>query len=188
MKKIHVGIVVGSNRRESINRRLASGIMRLVDPKKYSFVLLDIAGLPMFNLDDERNSPHTVRDFKASVRQTDALLFVTPEHNRSVPAVLKNAVDWGSRPLAENIWNGKPVAITGSSPGPIGSAVAQLHLRQILGALGALIVGGEAYISVRPDLYDAAGSINSAIVREVIDQHLTRLYDTTSALLVQKTT
>src|SRR5262249_61642538 len=84
-----------------------------------------------------------------------AVLFVTPEHNRSFPAVLKNAIDWGARPYGQNSWSGKPVAITGTSPGALGTAVAQLHLRQVLGTLGALVMGGEAYISFKPGLLDS---------------------------------
>jgi chromate reductase, NAD(P)H dehydrogenase (quinone) len=84
---------------------------------------------------------------------------VTPEHNRSIPALLKNAIDWGTRPHGQNAWSGKPAAITGTSPGAIGAAVAQMHLRQVLGNLGVLVIGGEAHLSFKPDLVDADGII-----------------------------
>ncbi len=100
----------------------------------------------------EGDRPASVRGFTAEVASTDALLVLTPEHNPSIPAVLKNAIDWGSKPMDQNVWRGKPAAITGTSPGAIGAAVGQQHLRQILGILGATVMGGEAYISFRPDL------------------------------------
>src|SRR5262249_44861165 len=94
------------------------------------------------------------------IEAADGVLVVTPEHNRSVPTVLKNAIDWAARPYGQNSWAGKVVAIAGTSPGAIGTALAQQHLRQILGSsLGALVMGGEAYISFKPGLIDDAGEI-----------------------------
>ena len=90
---------------------------------------------------------------------------MTPEHNRSLPAVLKNAIDWGSKPMDRNVWKGKVVAITGTSPSAIGTAVGQQHLRQVLGILGSLVIGGEAYISFKPDLMDESGDIANASTR-----------------------
>ena len=120
---------------------------------------VQIDDLPMYNQDLEGDRPASVRRFTAEVAATDALLVLTPEHNRSLPAVLKNAIDWGSKPADQNVWRGKPAAITGTSPGAIGAAVGQQHLRQILGILGSLVMGGEAYISFKPDLLDADGNI-----------------------------
>jgi chromate reductase len=158
MSKFKVAIVVGSNRRESINRKLAQAIVRLADGRFVAnFVQID--DLPMYNQDLESPLPTGVARFKAEIKQADALLFVTPEHNRSLPAVLKNAIDWGARPYGRNSWTGKPVAITGTSPGAIGTAVAQQHLRQILGNLGVLVMGGEAYVTFKAGLIDDAGSI-----------------------------
>ena len=87
--------------------------------------------------------------FKSEIAAADGVLFVTPEHSRSIPAVLKNAIDWGARPWGKNSWTGKLAAVTGTSPGAIGTALAQQHLRQILGAQGVLLMGGEAYIAVQ---------------------------------------
>jgi chromate reductase, NAD(P)H dehydrogenase (quinone) len=116
--------------------------------------------------------PSAVVRFTNEVGAADAVLFVTPEHNRSIPAVLKNAIDWGSKPTERNVWKGKPVAITGTSPGAIGTAVGQQHLRQILGALGSLVMGGEAYISFRSDLIGYDQNITNEATRSFLSQYL----------------
>jgi chromate reductase len=109
--------------------------------------------------------PDAVVRFKSEIAAADGLLFVTPEHSRSIPAVLKNAIDWGARPYGQNSWAGKPAAMTGTSPGAIGAAVAQQHLRQILGVLGVLVMGGEAYITFKPGLVDDQGKISDESTR-----------------------
>ena len=153
MPKVNVAVMVGSNRRESVNRKLARALAKLGD-EKLTTTFVQIDDLPMFNQDQENPLPASVARFKAEIGQADALLFVTPEHNRSIPAVLKNAIDWGARPYGRNSWVGKLAAITGTSPGAIGTAVAQQHLRQVLGNLGALVMGGEAYVTFKPNLID----------------------------------
>jgi chromate reductase, NAD(P)H dehydrogenase (quinone) len=158
MRKFKVAVVVGSNRRESINRKLAQAIAKLAE-NRVDAKLVQIGDLPMYNQDLESPLPAGVARFKTEIEQADALLFVTPEHNRSLPAVLKNAIDWGARPYGRNSWGGKPVAITGTSPGAIATAIAQQHLRQILGDLGALVMGGEAYLTFKSGLIDDAGVI-----------------------------
>jgi chromate reductase len=151
-----VGIIVGSNRRASINRRLAKALANLIaDRVDVHWIAID--DLPMYNQDLEDARPEVVRRFTGEVARMTGLLFVTPEHNRSLPAVLKNAIDWGSKPTEQNVWRGKVAAITGTSFGAIGTAVGQQHLRQILGILGVLVMGGEAYISFRPDPVDEDG-------------------------------
>ena len=157
MSKPRVGIIVGSNRRESINRRLAKALAKLA-ADELDFGWIGIDTLPMYNQDLEADRPDAVRRFTADVARYPALLFVTPEHNRSVPAVLKNAIDWGSKPTERNVWRGKVAAITGTSFGAIGTALGQQHLRQILAILGVLVMGGEAYISFRPDPVDDDGN------------------------------
>jgi chromate reductase len=167
MPKINVAVVVGSNRRESINRKLAHALVKLADSKLVAnFVQLD--DLPMFNQDLESSLPASVQRFKSEIEQASALLFVTPEHNRSIPAVLKNAIDWGARPYGRNSWSGKPAAITGTSPGPLGAAVAQQHLRQVLGDLGALVMGGEAYVAFKPGLIDDAHAVADTSSRQFL--------------------
>jgi len=148
-----VALIVGSNRKESINRKLAHAMARLAPPT-LRFEEIRIDDLPMYNADLEPDRPGVVKRFTAEVASCQAALIVMPEHNRSLPAVLKNAIDWGSKPMDANIWRDKPTAITGTSPGAIGAAVGQQHLRQILGILGATVMGGEAYVSFKPGLID----------------------------------
>ena len=161
MPKVNVAVVVGSNRRQSINRKLAEAFAKLV-AEKLAIRFVRIDDLPMYNQDLESPLPASVARFKAELEAADALLVFTPEHNRSIPAVLKNAIDWGTRPYGQNSWAGKATGVTGTSPGAIGSAIAQQHLRQVLGNLGALVMGGEAYISFRPDLIDDSNVITDA--------------------------
>jgi chromate reductase, NAD(P)H dehydrogenase (quinone) len=164
MAEVNVAIIVGSNRRDSINRKLARALVRLADGGlAASFVQID--DLPMYNQDLENPLPASVARFKASVEEAAALLFVSPEHNRSIPAVLKNAIDWGTRPYGRNSWAGKAVAIIGTSPGAIGTAIAQQHLRHVLGDLGALVMGGEAYLTFKPELIDEADTVTDAGTR-----------------------
>jgi chromate reductase len=158
MTGINVAIVVGSNRRESINRKLAHALAKLAEGNLATHII-QIDDLPIFNQDHESPLPASVQRFKHQIERADAVLFVTPEHNRSIPAVLKNAIDWGARPYGQNSWAGKAAAITGTSPGAIGTAVAQQHLRQILGNLGVLVMGGEAYITYKPGLIDDGNHI-----------------------------
>src|ERR1700733_14867441 len=115
---LKIGLIVGSNRRESINRRLAHALVRLAQPGS-SFEEIRIDDLPIYNGDLEGKRPAEVERFVAAVGACDGILFVTAEHNRSVPAVLKSAIDWGSKPNDKNVWRDKPVAITGTSPGAI---------------------------------------------------------------------
>lgn len=154
-----IAVIVGSNRRNSINRKLAEAIAKLgagkFEPK---FVRID--DLPLFNQDNEGNlAPEVVR-FKDELAKADGVLIVTPEHNRSIPTVLKNAVDWGTRPWGKNNWAGKPIAIAGTSPGALGAALAQSHLRQVLsGSLSAFLFGGEVYVTFKPGLIDDHGNV-----------------------------
>ncbi len=151
-----IGIIVGSNRRESINRRLAKALAKLLEDR-FAIRWIAIDDLPIYNGDLEGRRPAVVDRFTAEVASVDAVLFVSPEHNRSLTALLKNALDWGSKPADKNVWRGKPAAIIGTSPGAIGTAVGQQHLRQILGVMGMLVMGGEAYISFKPEPVDHDG-------------------------------
>src|SRR5262245_26765306 len=176
MPKVNIAVVVGSNRRDSINRRLAQSLTRLAaDRLASTFVQID--DLPMYNQDLESPLPQSVARFKRVVEAADALLIVTPEHNRSIPAVLKNAIDWGTRPYGQNSWANKPAAIIGASPGAIGAAVAQQHLRQVLGNLGAVVMGGEAYLSFRPDLLDDSNAITDAGTHTFLQAFANRFAD-----------
>jgi len=167
MAKFKVAVIIGSNRRESVNRRLGHALTKL-GADKFAFSFIQIDDLPLYNQDLEAELPKSVARFKSEVAAADGLLFVTPEHNRSIPTVLKNAIDWGARPYGQNSWNHKPAAITGTSPGAIGTAIAQQHLRQVLGNLGVLIMGGEAYVSFKPGLIDADGAIADESTRKFL--------------------
>jgi chromate reductase len=164
MAKLKLGIVVGSARRDSINRKLAQALARL-GADKFETKFLKIDDLPIYNQDLETDLPATVKRFKTEIAAADAILFVTPEHNRSIPTLLKNAIDWGSRPYGTSAWIGKPAATTGTSGGAMSSALAQQHLRQILGNIGMHVMGGEAYIAFRPELIDAQQNVADENVR-----------------------
>ena len=173
MAKPRIAVIVGSNRRDSINRKLAHAMAKLgADAFDAQFVRID--DLPMYNQDNEGNLPPEVVRFKSELAQADGVLILTPEHDRSIPAVLKNAVDWGSRPYGKNSWAGKPAFITGTSPGAIGSALAQQHLRSVMTGLGMILLGGEAYITFKPDLVDAEGRIGDESTRKFLQGFLDR--------------
>jgi chromate reductase len=173
MEKFNIAVVVGSNRRSSLNRKLAEALARL-GADKFTVNFLQIDDLPLYNQDLEAELPQSVVRFKSQIEAADGLLVVTPEHNRSIPAVLKNAIDWGARPHGRNSWAGRVAAITGTSPGATSTALAQQHLRQILGVLGVLVMGGEAYISFKPGLVDETGIVpdesTRAFLQSFIDQ------------------
>src|SRR5262245_51091327 len=158
MTKHKIAVIVGSNRRGSLNARLAQALA-VLGADKLSFGVVRIDDLPLYNPDLEAELPASVRRFKSEIEAADGILVVTPEHNRSLPAVLKNAIDWGARPYGKNSWAGKVAAITGTSPGAIGTALAQQHLRQVLGILGVLVMGGEAYVAFGPGLIDDSGKV-----------------------------
>ena len=153
MSQYQIAVVVGSLRRDSFNRQLANAVIALAPPE-FSFKHVRIDDLPLYNQDDEGNLPPSVLRFKAELAAAAGILFVTPEHSRSIPAVLKNAIDWGARPWGKNSWTGKIAAVTGTSQGAISTALAQQHLRQILGAQGVVLSGGEAYLQFKPGLID----------------------------------
>jgi chromate reductase len=153
-----IAVIAGSNRRDSINRKLALALAKL-GAGKFDAKLVRIDDLPMYNQDIEANLPAEVVRFKNEIARADGVLIVTPEHNRSIPTVLKNAIDWGARPYGKSVWPGKPAFITGTSPGAIGSALAQQHLRSVMTGLGMILLGGEAYVTFKPNLIDEHGNI-----------------------------
>src|ERR1700689_3874419 len=173
MAKPHVVIIVGSNRRDSINRKLGRALAKL-GAEHFDVDIVRIDDLPMFNQDNEGNlTPEIVR-FKDEISRADGVMIITPEHDRSIPAVLKNAVDWGARPYGKNSWTGKPAFITGTSPGAIGSALAQQHLRSVMTGLGMILLGGEAYITFKPNLIDAEGNIGDESTLKFLQGFLDR--------------
>ena len=178
---VRTGIIVGSNRRESINRRLALALAKL-SADRLDFTWIRIDDLPMYNQDLEGQRPAVVDRFTAEVASMVAVLFVSPEHNRSVTALLKNAIDWGSKPTDRNVWRGKIAAITGTSFGAIGTAVGQQHLRQILAILGMTVMGGEAYISFRPDPVDTEGNFVDDSKRAFCQAYMNQFADLVAKL------
>jgi chromate reductase len=152
-------VIVGSLRRDSLNRKLADAVIRL-GPDGFTFEMAEIGDLPLYNQDDDANQPQPVKRLKAQVAAAQGVMFVTPEYNRSIPGVLKNALDTASRPYGQSAWAGKPAGIIGISPGAVGTAAAQQHLRPILAYLDMKVMGQpEAYIQAKDGLFDDAGNI-----------------------------
>jgi chromate reductase len=171
MAAFKVAVIVGSNRRESVNRQYAKALAKLAAAgMEFRFVRID--DLPLYNQDDEGNLPASVVRFKSEIAAADGVLFVTPEHSRSIPAALKNAVDWGARPWGKNSWAGKVAAVAGTSQGAISTALAQQHLRQILGAQGVVLSGGETYLQFKPDLIDANDVVTDEGTRKFLKSFL----------------
>ncbi|MGD0230974.1 MAG: NAD(P)H-dependent oxidoreductase [Syntrophorhabdales bacterium] len=159
MSQYQIAVVIGSLRRDSFNRKLANAIIKLAPPE-FSFKQLQIGDLPLYDQDDDSNQAEPVKRLKSEIRAAQGLLFVTPEYNRSIPGVLKNAIDHASRPYGDSAWPGKPAGIVGASIGLIGSALAQQQLRHILAYLDVPTLGQpEAYIYVKDGLFDEAGNI-----------------------------
>jgi chromate reductase len=168
-----IGVLVGSLRRESINRRLAHALVRLAPPS-LDFHTIALDELPIYNGDLEAARPEPVNRFTAAFADLDGVLIVTPEFNRSLPAVLKNAIDWGSKPMDRNVWRDKAVALAGTTPGAIGTSAAQLHLRQILGALNASVAGGECYVTFKPGLIEEDGAVADDSTRQFLKNYIDR--------------
>ena len=173
MPKPQIAVIVGSNRRESINRKLAHALIKL-GAGKFDAKFVRIDDLPMYNQDNEGTLPPEVVRYKDELAHADGVLIVTPEHDRSIPAVLKNAIDWGARPWGKNSWLGKPGFITGTSPGAIGSALAQQHLRSVMLGLGMTLLGGEAYVTFKPDLVNDHGDIGDETTKKFLQDFVDR--------------
>jgi chromate reductase len=157
MNQYQIAVIVGSLRRESLNRKLATAIVKLAPPE-FTFRQVQVGDLPLYNQDDDTNQAPPVRRLKAEIAASQGLLFVTPEYNRSIPGVLKNAVDHASRPHGQNAWAGKPAGVLGISPGAMGTSMAQQHLRNVLVAVDVLTLGQpEMFIQAKDGLFDSAG-------------------------------
>lgn len=168
-----IGIIIGSLRKNSFSGSIADYVKNH-GPKGYVFKIIDIGGLPLYNQDYDGEDFKEYTVFRNEVKTLDAVLFITPEHNRSIPAALKNALDIGSRPYGENVWNGKPGAVISQSPGGIGGFGANHHLRQILAFLNVLTLAQpEAYIGSFHTLIDENGELNNEATKEFLDGFLT---------------
>ena len=133
-RSLSIAVIIGSLRKQSFNRRLANALVRLPEAEGHSFSFSEIAGLPLYNQDDDADQPAPTKQLKAEIRAADAVIFVTPEYNRSIPGVLKNAIDHVSRPFGDSAWPGKPAGVIDISPGATGTAMSQQHLRNVLAA------------------------------------------------------
>jgi chromate reductase len=159
MARYQIGVVVGSLRKESLNRKLAAAIAKLA-PAEFSFKHLEIGTLPLYDQDDDGHPAEAVTRFKADIAAAQAILFVTPEYNRSVPGVLKNALDQGSRPYGQSVWGGKPAGVIGISVGAMGTSMAQQHLRNVLAYLDMRVLAQpEAFLQNREGMFNADDSI-----------------------------
>jgi len=176
MSTYTVGYLVGSLSKASINRKLALALARLA-PKELTLQDLPFADLPLYNYDFDDAFPRPAQAFKEAVARVDAVLFVTPEYNRSIPGGLKNAIDWASRPYGKNAFARKPSAVIGASPGKIGTAVAQQHLRSILSFCNSPQMNSpEAYIQFTPGLITDEGEVTDESVQEFLRNYMAELY------------
>lgn len=159
MGALKVAVVVGSLRKDSYNRRLAEALMAMA-PQDLEFYMVGIGDLPLYNQDDDDAPAASVREMKAALGQAQAVLFVTPEYNRSMPGVLKNALDHGSRPYGQSVWAGKAAAVVGMSPGAAGTAMAQQHLRNVLSYLDMRVMTQpEIYLQYKDGFFEESGAI-----------------------------
>ncbi len=168
MSTFTVGYFVGSLSRTSINRRLARALEKLV-PEGLLMREIEYGELPLYNRDFDADYPPAARAFKESIVSADAVLFITPEYNRSIPGPLKNAIDWASRPYGQNAFTQKPSAVIGASPGKIGTAVGQQHLHSILAFCNSpQMTAIEAYIQFTPGLVDEEGNVSDTETAEFL--------------------
>jgi chromate reductase len=161
MSQYKIAVIVGSIRMDSLNQRLADALAKLAPPE-FSFSKVRIDDLPLYNQDDDGQPVVAVTRLRKEVAAADGLLFLTPEYNRSIPGVLKNAIDHASRPWGQSVWTGKPAGVLGVSVGVIGTALAQQHLRNILAYLDVPTLGQpEVFLQAKDGLFDADGNIGA---------------------------
>ena len=173
MEPLKVGYIVGSLSSKSINRMLANALIRLA-PDNLTFSEIEFKDLPLYSPDYDEKYPDVAVKFKQSIANVHAVLFVTPEYNRSIPGALKNAIDWASRPYGQNAFARKPSAIIGASPGPIGTAVGQQSLRSVLSYCNSPQMNAiEAYIHFKPDLISEDGEVSDERAREFLRKFIT---------------
>ena len=173
MSQYRIAVIVGSLRKDSFNKKLAQALVRLL-PAEFSAEISRIDDLPLYNQDDDANQSEAVKRLKSEIAAAHGVLFVTAEYNRSIPGVLKNALDHASRPYGQSAWAGKPAGVIGVSVGAIGTALAQQHLRNVLAYLDMPTLGQpEAFIQAKEGLFDADGSIGAGS-RDFVQGWLTR--------------
>jgi chromate reductase len=176
MSGYNVGYFVGSLAKASINRKLALALVRLA-PKELQLKEIPFVDLPLYNYDYDANFPPVARALKDAIAAVDAVLFVTPEYNRSIPGGLKNAIDWASRPYGKNSFTRKPSGVIGTSPGKIGTAVGQQHLRSILAFCNSPLMNSiEAYIQFTPGLISDNGEVTDDSVARFLRDYMAEFY------------
>ena len=174
--------IAGSLRRKSYNRAALRAAQQLVPPDTV-LDIFELDGIPVFSEDDERQPPVKIVELKKRIREADAILFVTPEYNYSIPGVLKNAIDWASRPYGDSAWTDKPAAIMGASLGTLGTARAQYHLRQVFVFLNVHAINQpEVMIANAAQNFDAEGNLTNESTKNLIRQLLTNLVTRTRDL------
>ena len=177
---MNVIAISGSLRKESLNTVLLRAL-QLLAPSDMQIEIVEIGNLPLYSQDTETAFPKEARALKEKIEAADGIIMATPEYNRSIPGVLKNAIDWISRPYGENSFVGKPILIAGVSLGKIGTAVAQSHLRQIMLHLNADVIGQpELYLGPAQEIFDADGNINNESTKELLVKALGILFDRAS--------
>jgi chromate reductase len=177
----------GSLRKQSFNRSALRAAVKLV-PAGMTLTTFDLVNIPLFNQDHERKPPEAVRQFKSAILEADAILIATPEYNYSVPGVLKNAIDWASRPYGESAWDGKPVGIMGASVGMLGTGRAQYHLRQMFVFLNMFPLNQpEVMIANADEKFDMDGNLKDEKTAEKIRELLKTLVDWTKMLKKART-
>lgn len=171
-----VGYLIGSIATRSINRKLAEALVRLAPPELV-MTEIPIADLPLYSYDYDADYPPVAKALKDAIGASDAILFVTPEYNRSIPGALKNAIDWASRPYGQNAFTRKPSAVIGTSPGKIGTAVGQQHLRSILAFCNSPQMNSvEAYIQFEEGLISDVGEVTNDDTREFLISFLAEFH------------
>lgn len=177
MKTYKVGYLVGSLASRSINRKLAKALTRLA-PKGLQLSEIAFRDLPLYSYDYDDDYPAVARTFKEAIRSADAILFVTPEYNRSIPGALKNAIDWASRPYGTNAFTRKPSAVIGTTPGSIGTAIAQQHLRSVLSFCNSPQMNApEAYIQFKqPDMITDDGEVTVDATRDFLRNYMNEFH------------
>lgn len=169
-----IAVIVGSLRKDSFNRQLANAIVKLAPPE-FSFKQIEIGDLPLYNQDNDGNPPESVKRLKSEIKAADGLIFVTAEYNRSIPGVLKNAIDHASRPYGQSAWTGKPGGILGVSPGALGTAIAQQQLRGVLAYLDVPTLGQpEAFIQMKEGMFDEKGNLANADTQKFLQGWMDR--------------
>ena len=177
MEKFKVGYFVGSLAKGSLNRKLSQALIKLA-PDNLEFKEITFSELPLYSYDYDANFPKVAKDLKKTIEEVDAVLFVTPEYNRSIPGALKNAIDWASRPYGQNSFTKKPSAIIGTSPGAIGTAVGQQHLKSIMSFCNSPMMNAiEAYIQFTPDLISDAGVVKVKETEEFLRNYMREFAD-----------